>query len=471
MIETSPIDHRAAEAAATALQKGFRGQVIRAQDPGYDEARAVWNASIDRRPAVIARCTGTADVVRAVTVARELDMLVSVRGGGHNIAGLAVCDGGMVIDLSPMRGIHVDAARRTVRAQPGLRWGDFDHDTQLFGLATPGGLVSSTGIAGFTLGGGFGWLSRRHGLACDTLRSAEVVTADGSHITASAIENSDLFWGLRGGGGNFGVVTSFEYELFEVGPVILGGAVVHLLDKAPAVLRELREQFVDAPGDVMFACILRIAPAAPYLPPEVHGRHVLMIAMCHAGRLDDGERLLRAVRRACDPVADAVVPQPYTQMQAFTDAGWTPGFQNYWKAEYLRGLDDAAIDAICEGAASITSPLSDIKIGALGGGAIGHVADGESAFAHRGAPYILNVNARWSERGDSDRHIEWARRVWSAVQPSSFGGVYVNFLGDEGQDRVRAAYGAPTYDRLRRLKRTYDPDNFFRVNQNIAPAS
>lgn len=470
MIERNAGENPVATAAAGALRTGFRGQVICAGDAGYDTARAVWNASIDRHPALIARCTGTADVVRAVTVARELDMLVAVRGGAHNIAGLATCDGGMVIDLSPMRGMHVDAARRTARAQPGLRWADFDHETQLFGLATPGGLISTTGIAGFTLGGGFGWLSRTHGLACDALRSADVVTADGATVVASPTENADLFWGLRGGGGNFGVVTSFDFDLFDVGPTVLAGAVVHRLENAGAVLRGLREYFVTAPESVMFNSIVRIAPPAPFLPPELHGEHILMVGMCHAGPREEGAPLLRPVREFGNPVVDFVAPRPYTEFQAFVDSGWVDGFRNYWKAEYI-SMTDSAVDAIVDHAARITSPLSDIKIGGLGGGAIGRVADGDSAYAHRAAPFIVNVNSRWAERGDDERHIEWAQSLWSAVRPSSAGGVYVNFLGDEGQDRVRSAYGAATYERLARLKRKYDPENFFRVNQNIKPAT
>ena len=469
MIELQASAGPVAAKAAAALQMGFRGNVIRAGDPAYDAARAVWNASIDRYPAVIAQCTGAADVVRAVTVARQLDMLVSIRGGGHNIAGLAVCDAGMVIDLSLMRGMHVDPVRRIARAQPGLRWGDFDHETQLSRLATPGGLISTTGIAGFTLGGGFGWLSRTYGLACDNLLAADVVTADGAVVTASPTEHSDLFWGLRGGGGNFGVVTSFDYRLHEVGPTILGGMVVHRLDDAALVLRELREYFVSAPQNVMFNCLLRIAPPAPFLPEQLHGERVLMVGMCHVGPIDEGERLLQPVRRFNDPVIDIVGPRPYTALQSLVDTGWVAGFQNYWKAEYI-SMTDAAVDAIVEHAASITSPLSDIKIGGLGGGAIGSVADGDSAYSHRGAPFILNINARWSERGDDERHVAWAKGLWSAVRSASFGGVYVNFLGEEGQDRVRAAYGAATYDRLSRLKRKYDPDNFFRVNQNIKPS-
>ena len=470
VIEPHQKDDPVAAAAAAALQTGFRGNVISAGDPGYDGARAVWNASIDRYPGVIAQCTGAADVVRAVGVARQLGMLVSIRGGGHNVAGLAVCDGGMVIDLSPMKRVHVDPVRRIARAQPGLRWGEFDHETQLFGLATPGGLLSTTGIAGFTLGGGFGWLSRRYGLACDNLLSADLVTADGRVVTASPTENSDLFWGLRGGGGNFGVVTAFDYRLHEVGPTILGGLVVHRLDDAALVLRELREYFVSAPQNVMFNCILRIAPPAPFLPDALHGKHVLMVGMCHVGPIDEGERLLQPVRLFNDPVVDIVAPRPYTALQSFFDSGWVAGFQNYWKAEYI-SLADAAVDAIVEHAASITSPLSDIKIGGLGGGAIGRVDEGDSAYAHRRAPFLLNINARWAERGDGDeRHVAWAQGLWSAVRPASFGGVYVNFLGQEGQDRVRAAYGAATYERLSRLKRAYDPDNFFRVNQNIKPS-
>lgn len=450
------------------LEKCIRGEIIRPSDAGYDRARRVWNASVDRYPAVIVRCTGAADVIGALDFARGTDLPVAVRGGGHNVAGNAVCDDGLVIDLSEMKGIRVDRDRRIAQAQPGLTWGEFDHETQAFGLATPGGLVSSTGIAGFTLGGGLGWLSRKHGTTSDNLLTADVVTADGRLLRADSISHADLFWAIRGGGGNFGVVTAFEYRLHPVGPSVLGGVIFYPADAAIDVLRFLRDVLADYPDELTAAAVLRIAPAAPFLPSHAHGRHVIALALCWSGPIEEGEAKLRPLRQLGSPLADLLAARPYTQLQCMLDAAWGPGFHNYWKAEYLRCLSDDAIDVIVAQAERITSPLSDVKI-IPGGGAVARGDDDVSAFAHRQAPFILNINSRWADPGEAQHHIEWTQAFWESMRHFSADGVYVNFLGDEGEDRVRAAYGPVAYERLAQIKGRYDPANFFRFNHNIRP--
>ncbi len=456
------------ELAVDELATRFLGELLRPGEAGYDEARRVWNAAIDRYPALIARCTGTADVMAAVNFARARNLVVAVRGGGHNVAGNAVCDGGLVIDLVGMKGIRVDPVRRTARAQPGLTWGEFDRETQAFGLATPGGLVSSTGIAGLTLGGGFGWLSRKYGTTSDNLLSADVITAEGRQVTASPTDHADLFWAIRGGGGNFGIVTSFEYQLHPVGPSVLAGLIFYPGELAGQVLRFFRDASSSFPDAVTAIAALKMAPPVPFLPPEAHGRPVVVLSLCWSGPIDDGEAALRPLREIAPPLADLLVPRPYTELQSMLDASWAPGFHNYWKADYLGGLPDEAIDTFVDHAMAITSPISDIKVIPLGG-AFARPDERFSAFAHRQAPVLMNINSRWADPGETDRHVEWTRGLWQAIQPFSSGGVYVNFLGDEGEDRVRAAYGPAIYDRLAEIKGRYDPTNFFRMNQNIRP--
>jgi FAD/FMN-containing dehydrogenase len=450
------------------LRGRVAGQVMTPRDPGYDDARRVWNASIDRHPALIARCTGVADVCAAVRFAREHDLLVAVRGGGHNVAGNGTCDGGMVIDLSPMKGVRVDPAARKAWAQGGLVWRELDRETQAFGLAVTGGLVSSTGVAGYTLGGGIGWLQRKFGLAIDSLASADLVTADGELLHVGPDDHAELFWGLRGGGGNFGIVTSFEFNLHPVGPEVVAGLVFHRGDDLPEVARYFRDFMERAPDEVMLLLVHRLAPPAPFLPEEVHGTPVVALAGMHAGPPERAERDLAELKGFGRPIVDLMQRRPYTQFQSMLDASWPPGFQNYWKAEYLAGLPDAAFEVLAGGLAGITSPLSDIKIAALGG-AISRVGEDDTAYSHRGAPYVLNINARWTEPQDAARHVAWTQDLWQAMRPWSAGGVYVNFLGDEGQDRVRAAYGERKYERLVALKKRYDSTNFFRLNQNIRP--
>ena len=454
--------------AVTGLGRQFRGRLIRRDDPLYDGARRVWNGAIDRHPSLIARCSGAADVLAAVRFARERDMVVAVRGGGHNVAGTAVCDDGIVIDLSSMKGIWVDPGARTTRAQPGLLWGEVDHETQRFGLAVPGGIVTHTGIAGLTLGGGLGWLMRRYGLTCDNLISADVVTADGSLVRASREENVELFWGLRGGGGNFGVVTSFEYQLHPVGPTVLAGVVLYPAARAREILDFYRHYIESAPDELMTIVVLRMAPPAPFLPAAIHGQPVVIIAVCYAGRVEDGERVVAPLRRIGQPLADLIQPTQYTAHQAMLDASVPHGLGYYWKSEYFPALDDGLIATLVDHAWRVATPQSYTALFHMGG-AVGREDPEGSAFEDRRATHGMTIDGVWSDAAASAACIAWAREFWEAVRPYSTGRVYVNFLGEEGQDRVRAAYGAAKYERLRALKRTYDPTNFFHMNQNIVP--
>lgn len=449
------------DAESAQLAAGLRGELLRPGTSGYDSARRIWNAMIDRRPALVVRCAGTADVVRSVHFARYHGLALSVRGGGHNVSGNAICEGGLMIDLSPMKGIRVEPARSTARAEAGCTWRDFDSETQAFGLATTGGVVSSTGIAGLTLGGGLGWLMRKHGLSCDNLLSIDMVTADGRLATASATANADLFWAARGGGGNFGVVTSFEYRLHPVGQV-LGGMVAHSLDRASDVLRYLREFAPTAPNDLTTMAAFVTAP---------DGTKLLAIFVCYSGALAEGERILSPLRAFGPPLADEIAAMPYLRLQSLLDPGFPSGLQNYWKSSFLRHLSDEAIDLLVDGFRSVPSPTSAMAIEHLGG-AISEVGNEETAFAHRGAPFNLLIVGIWPDPTDAQRHVKWVRQIWEAMQPHSTGGVYVNYLGreaDEGPQRVRAAYGREQYERLLALKRKYDPDNVFRMNQNIDP--
>jgi hypothetical protein len=450
------------------LARQFRGDLIRPADPAYDSARRVWNGAIDRRPALIARCTGVADVRAAVRFARERDLLVAVRGGGHNVAGSATCDGGIVIDLSPMKGLWIDPAGRTARAQPGLLWGEVDRETQAFGLATPGGIVTHTGIGGLTLGGGLGWLMRRHGLTIDNLLSADIVTADGEFLHASAHEHADLFWGLRGGGGNFGVVTSFEYRLHPIGPIVLAGVMLHPAAKAREVLAFYRECVATAPDELTTVVVLTTAPNAPFLPASVYGQPVVMIAACYAGSVEEGERAIAPLRRFGPPLADTIGPTPYVSHQALLDPGVPHGLGYYWKSEYVASLSETLVETLANRAWLAATPESYTIIFHLGG-AVGRQDPDGSAFEDRRAGHAVNIDAVWSEPGRAPACMAWTREFWEAIRPHSTGRVYVNFLGEEGQDRVRAAYGDPKYERLLGLKRTYDPTNLFRLNQNIRP--
>jgi FAD/FMN-containing dehydrogenase len=447
----------------------FAGELVSPDDGRYDDARQVWNGAIDRRPALIARCAGPADVAAALRVAREGEMPVAVRGGGHGVAGLAVCDDGLVIDLSPMRAIAVDAGNRTARAQAGVLWGELDAATQAEGLATVGGIVTHTGIAGLTLGGGIGWLMRRHGATVDNLLSAEVVTVDGQVLTASETEHPDLFWGLRGGGGNFGIVTSFEYRLHPVGPTVLAGPIYHALEDAPAVLHFYRDFVAEAPDELTTIVTLRMAPPLPFLPEAVHGRPVVSVGVCYAGAVERGEAVLRPLRRFGTPLVDAVGARPYIELQRLFDPTVPHGWHYYWKSWELPPLKDEAIDVMVEQAARLSSPRSYMIVFQLGG-AVARVGEHYTAYAQRAAAHNVNINAVWlPDDPEPERHVRWARECFAALEPAAAGRAYVNFLGDEGQDRVRAAYGGEKYARLVALKRRYDPDNVLRLNQNIDP--
>ncbi|HEY7618365.1 MAG TPA: FAD-binding oxidoreductase, partial [Solirubrobacteraceae bacterium] len=414
-------------------------------DSGYDEARKVWNGAIDRRPALIARCRGAGDVAAALHLARERELPVAVRGGGHGVAGLAVCDDGLVVDLSPLRAIEVDPARRWARAGAGVLWGELDAATQAHGLATVGGIVTHTGIAGLTLGGGIGWLMRRHGATVDNLLAAEVVTADGAVVRAAEDESPELLWGLRGGGGNFGVVTSFEYRLHEVGPTVLAGPIYYDLDDGSEVLRFYRDYVAEAPDELTTIVNLRHVPPLAFLPAEIHGRPAVAVIVCYAGSPEHGEEVLAPLRHFGSPLFDAVAPRPYVELQQLFDAGLPHGWHYYWKSWELPPLRDEAIDVLVEQAARITNPRSYIIVFHLGG-AVARVGEQDTAYAQRDAAHNVNINAVWlPEDPDPAPHIAWARDTFAALEPFGTGRAYVNFLADEGQDRVRAAYGEEKY--------------------------
>ncbi|MCW3065554.1 MAG: FAD-linked oxidase [Solirubrobacterales bacterium] len=450
-----------------ALDGAFAGDLIGPADGPYETARQVWNGMVDRRPALIARCADEEDVVAALRFARERDLAVAVRGGGHNVAGSAVCDDGVVIDLSAQKHIDVDPDRRIARAQPGVLLGELDRATQTFGLAVPTGNVSMTGVAGLTLGGGLGWIARKHGPACDNLLSAEVVTADGDRVTAGAGEHADLLWGLRGGGGNFGVVTSFEYRLHPVGPQVIAGGVVHAFSDAPEVFRFFADFVATAPDELSVAAsTFRASPALP-VSPEMHGELVTVLAVCYAGDLAEGERVLEPLRSFGRPLADLVAPMPYTALQSGSDAAYPNGQRNYWKSHYVDEITDGAIATLEEHARRMPSPLSSFYFQHLGG-AIGRAGADTAAFGHRDAVFDFNILTVWREPAADAENVAWARDLSAAMQPYSTG-VYVNNLGTEGADRVRDAYAPATYERLLALKDAYDPDNVFRMNQNLAP--
>jgi FAD/FMN-containing dehydrogenase len=453
---TAPIGYGVAE-----LAKSFLGQLLQPADPGYEEARRVHNGLVDKRPALIARCRGVADVVDAVDLGRKLNLEIAVRGGGHNVAGRATVDGGLMIDLVPMKGIRVDPHTRTVRAQGGVTWAELNRETQLHGLAVTGGVVSSTGIAGLTLGGGVGWLMGKYGLALDNLRSAELVTAAGDVLQPSRDEEADLFWGLRGGGGNFGVATSLEYQLYPVGPTITGGLVAHPFEHAGAVLRFFRDFTASLPDEFMVFTGLIHAP-------DGSGAKLAALVTCHCGSLPDGEKAVRPLKEFGHPVMDAIDPIPYCQLNGMLDAAYPKGALNYWKSSFLAQLSDDAIDTMIDCFARCPTPMGQLLIEHFHGAAT-RVRVDETAFPHRADGYNLVVLSEWLEPAHTDRCIGWARETYTAMAPFVAAGRYVNYLGDdETGDPVRAAYGT-NYQRLRKLKTKYDPNNVFHMNQNIRP--
>jgi FAD/FMN-containing dehydrogenase len=455
------------DASVDDLKASFRGEIIRPADISYNEHRKLWNGSIDRHPGLIARCTGVADVVSAVRFAREHELLTAVRGGGHSFPGLSVSDGGIVIDLGSMKGIRVDPEARTARVQAGVRLGELDHDTQAFGLAVSSGIVSQTGIAGLTLGGGMGWIMRKYGLSIDNLQSVDLVTADGEFVKANDRENPDLFWGVRGGGGNFGIVTEFEFRLNPVGPLVMAGPLFWTIEQAPRVLRFYRDWIADAPDELMTILTLRRAPELPGLPPELVGKHVIAIVPCYIGPIEDAERVLRPLRSFGPPVLDLVAPKSFVTHQTFFDAAFPSGWWYYVRSCDVAELNDDVIDIMVEYGQRIVSPISNVGLWQVGG-AVARVDANETAFNGRTAGFTFNINGNTTSAEGFEEERAWARACWSALAPYHTS-AYVNFLMEEGEDRIRQTYGAAKYDRLKALKRKYDPTNFFRLNQNIAP--
>jgi FAD/FMN-containing dehydrogenase len=457
------------ESELQALRVSLRGQLVLAKDPEYDQVRRIHNGMIDRRPFAIVRCAGVADVVAGVNFARENHLVVAVRGAGHNVAGTSLCDGGIVIDLSRMRSVRVDRARSTARVEAGATWADVNQELQVFGLAATGGYVGATGVSGLTLGGGLGWMVRKHGLALDNLLSVDLVTADGRVLTASATEHEDLFWGLRGGGGNFGVATSFEFRVHPAGTV-WAGLTMHPLSRAGDVLRFWREYERTAPEEITNGALLFHAPAELPLPDVLHREGIVGVGGVYCGPLDTGERALRPLREFGPPVADTFDRIPYSRAQVMADFLWPAGFLNYWKSSYLEALSDAVIDIIVARFAAAPSRRTIVVLEHNGDGAMDRVDETATAFGHRRWPYNLLVTSTWDRTADSDANIRWTRELFDAMQPHLADAVYVNYLGDEGHDRVRAAYGTK-YERLVALKNKYDPTNFFCMNQNIRPVA
>ena len=460
---STTLDPSVAKDLATKVQ----GEILTADSPGFDKVRVVWNAMIDRKPALIARCKSADDVVACVKFATQHDLLVAVRGGGHNIAGNAVCEGGLLIDLSLMRAVKVDAAKQTAHVEGGALLGDFDQAAQAHGLATPLGINSTTGVAGLTLGGGFGWLSRKHGLTLDNLLSATVVTAAGEKLTASAKENSDLFWALRGGSGNFGVVTSFEFKLHKIGTEVLSGLIVHPLADAKKVLQYYREFVAKAPEELAVWFVLRKAPPLPFLPEKWHGKEILALAACYFGDLKTGEKLLQPLRAFGQPIADVIGPTPYIGWQQVLDPLLTPGMRNYWKSHEFLQIPDAMIDVIMDFASRLPDPQTELAFAQLGG-AIQRVPNDATAYSHREPNFLINVHTRWDAAANDGKCIAWARDLIKALTPFSTGAVYVNFLTSDEEDRVKMAYGA-NLAKLVAVKKKYDPTNLFRMNANIRP--
>jgi FAD/FMN-containing dehydrogenase len=456
------------EATLAELAQAVHGQVLSPGVDGYDEARMIWNGAHDRRPAVILKCTGVADVIEGVRFARSEDLPLAIRGGAHSIPGFSTCDGGLVLDLSPMKGIRVDPAAKRAVAQAGCLWQDLDRETQAFGLAVTGGLVSGTGIGGFTLGGGIGWLVRRCGLTSDNLVAADVVTADGQLLRASADEHPDLWWALRGGGGNFGVVTSFEYALHDVGPTVFAGAVFYPGDQARTILEGYRAACAAAPDELSTVINLTTAPPAPFLPESVHGKPVVAVLGMWSGTLADGDRHTRAFRELGTPVTDLFGPMPYVAMQSLVDPLYPRGLHNYFRSSFLRGLDEATVTALVRSYETVPNALTEMHVHHLGG-AMSRVPAGSTAFAVRDREFILNVVARTPDEQGYGEVVEWARAT--AARVGTDAAMYVNFTGEADAGQVRASYPGHTYDRLVDVKDRYDPANLFRLNHNIRPSA
>ncbi len=457
------------EDAVAALGDALVGDLLTSESAEYDEARSLWNAMIDRRPGLIVNCRSEGDVTLAVKFAAEHRVRLSVFGAGHNIAGNAVTDGGLMISFRKMNGVDVDPDSGTVRVEPGATLGDLDAATQAHALAVPTGINSTTGIAGLTLGGGFGWLSRKHGMTVDNLLSARVVLADGSVVVASESENSDLFWGLRGGGGNFGVVTSFEFQAHAVGPEILSGLIVHPFSDATEVLRAYRDFVKDAPDELTVWTVLRKAPPLPFLPEDVHGTEIVILAAMYTGDISDGEAALAPLRAIGNPIADVIGPQPFTDWQQAFDPLLTPGERNYWKTHDFAEMSDELIDEVLGYVAKLPDPQCEVFFAQVGG-AQSRVSDEATAYQGRSAAYIMNVHGRWSDASKDETCVGWCRDLWNAIAQYATGEAYVNFMTQEEGDRLESAYGS-SYVRLVELKNRYDPTNLFRLNQNIRPSA
>ncbi len=456
-------------AALENLQSSLRGRLIFPGDDGYDKARTVWNAMIDRKPTLVVQCAGVADIRNAVNFAREYKLLTAVKGAGHNIAGNAVCDGGLLIDLSNMRSVTVDPIARIAHVEPGVTLAEFDHECQAFGLATPVGINSTTGISGLTLGGGFGWLSRRYGMTVDNLIAADVVTSDGRLLRASDRDNSDLFWAIRGGSGNFGIVSRFEFRLHPVGPNVFCGLIVYPLKEAASALKKLREYARTLGDDTAVWSVMRKAPPLPFLPTQVYGTEVIVFCVFHGGNPEEGKEIIQPVRKFGTVLGEHIGAQPYTAWQKAFDPLLTPGARNYWKSHNFVDLSDGVIDVAVRYASNLPSPQCEIFFGMLGGATARPLPDA-TAYSHRDAIYVCNVHGRWESASEDRKGIEWARGFYRDAAPFATGGVYVNFMTDDETDRIKAAYG-PGYNRLSAVKKKYDPDNLFRMNQNIRPGA
>ncbi len=454
--------------AVDQLAEDFGGGLLLPQDEGYHDARSIYNAMIDRRPALIARPTGTADVIAAVNYASGQQLPVAVKCGAHSVAGHGTCDDALLLDLSLLKGVHVDAGRGTARAAGGVQWGEYDRETQAFGLHTPGGRVTTTGVGGFTLGGGYGWTSPKFGLTCDNLISADVATADGRLVTASETENEDLFWGLRGGGGNFGVVTSFEYRLHPLGPIILGGLFLFTLEQGEEAMAAYREVVEGAPDELGTAAAMLTAPPEEFVPGHLHGKPALGFIISYAGDPEQGAKVL-APLKAVGPAADLVGPMPYRVLQTLIDPMAQPGFRNYWRGLHLTALNEDVVETFLRFPTEGLFPLSFLIL-FQHGGAVSRVPDDATAFSHREATFMAHPIGCWESPADDERHLAWVNQVTDAFEPFRTGGVYLNFMPDEGDASVRAGYSSGKYERLAALKAEYDPDNMFRFNQNIAPA-
>jgi FAD/FMN-containing dehydrogenase len=449
------------------LKTHVKGHVVLPDDANYDEVRQIWNAMIDRKPAAIVQCATADDVSHAIIFARENQLEISIRGAGHNIAGNAVWDHGVMIDFSTMKHVRVDAQKRRAYVEPGATLADFDQAAQAHGLATPVGINSTTGIAGLTLGGGFGWLTRKYGMTIDNLVSATVITADGNQIRAAETENADLFWAIRGGGGNFGIVTEFEFALHPVGPEILAGLIVFPFDQAKQVLTQYRQFVESAPEELNVWVVLRKAPPLPFLPEQVHGQEVVVLPVFYGGEIAEGEKLIEPLRRFGDAWGEHIGAQPYIAWQQAFDPLLTRGARNYWKSHNFTELSDEAIDVIVEFVGKLPSPQCEIFIASIAGAA-NHVSTDAMAYHHRDAKFVLNVHGRWDDVAHDERCIAWARQFFQASAPYASAGAYVNFMTAEEGDRVSAVYGA-NYDRLVQIKQRYDPENIFHLNQNIKP--